>query len=180
MPSLLAKLESILFYATKPVSRKALLKYLQCGHQELEEVITGLKEKHSGENSGLRIIDHDDNLQFSTSAEVSDLIKNVYQAEMTGELTKPALETLTIIAYRGPITKPELEMIRGINCSMIIRNLMMRGLIKEEKDKTKMIEVYTADPEFLQFLGLTSVKELPDYENLSSHKLIEELLNTRA
>jgi len=64
---------------------------------------------------------------------IQKLLKILLKDETTGELTKPSIETLTIIAYRGPIAKYELERIRGINCSLILRNLILRGLAEEKK-----------------------------------------------
>lgn len=181
MPSIISQLESILFLATKPLARKSLLKVLHGNTEQLEQAITELKIRyeHNPEDSGLRLLDHDDAIQITTAPENSDIIEEMYNTEITGELTKPALETLTIIAYRGPINKPELELIRGVNCSLILRNLMMRGLIVERKQEKEMLPSYAVTPEFLQFLGMTSVKDLPEYEELSSHQLLEELLKQR-
>jgi segregation and condensation protein B len=97
-------------------------------------------------------------------------------------LTKPGLETLTIVAYRGPITKPELELIRGVNCSLILRNLLMRGLVVQQPgtEGDEVLAQYTASPEFLQYLGFTSVQQLPNFDELHSHQLLEELLKQRA
>lgn len=180
MNALTKKIESLLLFSTKPVKRKKLLKVCDAQISELEQAITALKERYNNDDSGIRLLDHDDAIQFTTAPEQSDLIEQVYASEMTGELTKPALETLTIIAYRGPINKPELELIRGVNCSMILRNLMMRGLVSESKSEKELLPVYQVASEFLQFLGITEVKELPKYDELSSHELLEELLKSRA
>jgi len=87
------------------------------------------------------------------------------------------LETLTIIAYRGPISKPIIEQIRGVNCSLILRNLLIRDLITgEERDNDVF---YSVTPAFLQYLGLNSVKNLPDYEKLHSVENLEQFLADR-
>ncbi len=177
--TLFSQVESLLLLATKPMKKKALIKATKASEVAIDEVIKQLQEKYSGENTGIRVIVHDDALQFSTAPENADLVEKVYQSEMTGELTKPALETLSIIAYRGPITKPELELIRGINCSMILRNLSMRGLIKSHAAEDDLLTAYTVDPQFLQFLGLTSLEQLPEYTELHSHELLEQLLQQR-
>ena len=96
------------------------------------------------------------------------------RGEQVGELTRPSLESLTIIAYRGPITKAELEMIRGVNCSMILRNLLIRGLIREEKGKTE--SVFRVSLEFLRWLGVQQASDLPDYDKLSGSDLIDQVL----
>lgn len=159
---------------------RALVKATGANKTGIKEAVEQLKEKYSGENSGLRVIDHEKAYQIVTAPENAELVEKVFASEMSGELTKPALETLTIIAYRGPISKPELELIRGINCSLILRNLSMRGLIQEETAEDQFQTTYTVQPEFLQYLGFTSVSELPKYEELHSHELLEELLKQRS
>ena len=100
--------------------------------------------------------------------------------EVSGELTKPSLETLTIVAYRGPVTKAELEQIRGVNCSLILRNLLIRGLIEGSFDKVKATTVYDVTHDFVRFLGLAEVEELPDYAKLHNHETLLALLNDHA
>jgi len=180
MNEITSKLESLLLYATKPMKEKSLLKFLSISKEQYGQAVITLKEKFNKEHSGIQLMDHDNALQFVTAPENAELIETVFASEMSGELTKPALETLTIIAYRGPITKPELELIRGVNCSLILRNLAMRGLITEQQGKAEMLPSYQAAPEFLQYLGITSVKDLPQFEELSSHELLEELLKQRS
>ena len=180
MSSIVSQLESILLYAAKPMKEQELLKAVGAKKEELDQAILQLKEKYNQEGSGINVMHHDASLQFVTAPDHAELIENVFASEMTGELTKPALETLTIIAYRGPITKPELELIRGVNCSLILRNLAMRGLVTESQGKAEMLPSYQASPEFLQYLGMTSVDQLPKFEELSSHQLLEELLKHRS
>lgn len=184
MSTLISQLESILFLAVKPMKEKELLKATGAKKGEFNKVIESLKAKYNQENSGIKLIDHDGAFQFTSAPENAELVEKVYQSEMSGELTKPALETLTIIAYRGPISKPELELIRGINCSLILRNLAMRGLIQEKtsgqgKAGDDLLATYTVHPEFLQYLGITSVKDLPEYSELHSHELLQELIKQR-
>lgn len=180
MNALTSKIESLLLYATKPMKEKDLLKVTGASKDEFDAAVKLLQEKYNQEHSGIQLMYHDNALQFVTSAENAELIEQVFASEMTGELTKPALETLTIIAYRGPITKPELELIRGVNCSLILRNLAMRGLVTEQQGKAEMLPSYQASPEFLQYLGMTSVDQLPNFQELSSHELLEELLKQRS
>jgi segregation and condensation protein B len=94
-------------------------------------------------------------------------------------LSQPSLEALTIIAYRGPIAKLELERIRGVNCSLILRHLLLRGLVEEKLDKTKNENFYTVTHDFIRFLGLGSVTELPDYEKLNQAEAINSVLEAK-
>jgi segregation and condensation protein B len=96
---------------------------------------------------------------------------------LTGELTRPQLETLTIIAYRGPITKPEIEQIRGINCSLIIRNLLMRGLVEEAESAEKLQPVYSVSGDFVRHLGLHAIGELPEYASFHENEKMTQMLS---
>ena len=86
------------------------------------------------------------------------------------------METLTIIAYRGPITRLELEQIRGVNCSLILRNLMIKGLIEEERDGKRMVSDYRVSLNFTRYLGINKIEDLPDYQKLHSHENLVKLL----
>lgn len=97
-----------------------------------------------------------------------------------GELSRPSLETLTIIAYRQPISKMDLDRIRGVNCALILRNLLLHGLIEGKYDKTKDETYYTVTVDFIRFLGISEVSALPDYDRLSHHDSLERVLQEAA
>ncbi len=172
-----SQMESLLFIAAKPLSFKKLAELLKCDVLEVKEATEKIKIKYNQENFGIKVLQEGNEIQMATHPENSALIKEYLKDEMTGELTRPSLEALTVIAYRGPITKLELEQIRGVNCSLILRNLLLRGLIKEETDEARAQNVYSPTFDFLRFLGISETKELPDYEKLHSHDLLEKLLN---
>ena len=113
---------------------------------------------------------------MATAPECAGVVEEYVRKEETGELTRPQLESLTVIAYRGPISKPELDQIRGVNSALILRNLMIRGLVSEEEDKKTGVMSYGITMDFLRFLGLGEVSELPDYERLRGGKAITDLL----
>src|SRR3989338_3080090 len=108
-----------------------------------------------------------------TSAENSQLVQDYIKEETTGELSRAALETLTIIAYRGPVSRAELEQIRGVNCAIILRHLLIRGLVEADQDRKKMQLVYNITFDFLKFLGLNQQSDLPDYAKLNSSESLE-------
>ncbi len=143
---------------------------------EVKKALGELKTEYAQRKGGITLLDHQEAHQFTTSAENAEMVRNFLKEEQLGELTKPGLETLTIVAYRGPLTKAELEQIRGVNCGLILRNLMIRGLVDRREDKQAMRTVYEVTHDFLRYLGVTSVKELPDYEKLSTHESIERVL----
>ena len=176
-PNILKKqIESILFISHKPLTSKQIANLCGCSKIEAESVIQELKQVYNQEDKGIKIIDNNGQIQMATAPESSEIIEKFLKEELAGEMTRPQLETLTIIAYRGPITKIDLEQIRGVNCSLILRNLMIRGLVEAHLDKKIQTTVYSLTLDFIRFLGLTSVKELPDYDKLSSNEIIENIL----
>jgi segregation and condensation protein B len=168
------KIESILFISNKPLALKWLANFLnrdgrKWKREEVEKAIDELKEKYNIESSGIRLIQSGDEVQMVTAPSAAEAVKKFLKEDMTGELTPASMETLTVIAYRGPISKPELEQIRGVNCSLIIRNLLIRGLIDFFEERGQNFYQITTD--FLKYLGLDGVERLPDYERL--HRRIE-------
>lgn len=170
------KIESILFISNKPLSTKQLADLVETGKTEVEVIIENLKREYNGNEKGIKIIEHDGKVQMATDSNSSEIIEKFLKQELTGEMTRPQLEALTIIAYRGPITKMELEQIRGVNCSLILRNLLIRGLAEARLDKKIQTTIYNVTPDFIRFLGLTEISQLPDYEKLSSNEIINGLL----
>jgi len=170
------QIESLLFIAGKPLSVRKLADMLHAKPSEITSAADALLERYKEEDKGIHIMHVDDNYQMATSPAQADLIETFIKSEQTGELTKPSLETLTIIAYRGPITKAELEQIRGVNCSLILRNLLIRGLIEAGFDRKLKITVYQVTLQFLEFLGVSTTRDLPEYEKLHNDVRLRELL----
>ena len=172
----LSKIESILFVAAKPLSFKNISRAIGKSVVETEELIDTLKMKYNKEDSGIHILQDGDEAQMATNPVNSDVVESFIKDEASGELTRAQLETLTVIAYREPITRPELEQLRGVNCALILRNLLLRGLVEEKEIQEKIMPVYTLSFEALRHLGIVSSSQLPDYENLRKHDNIEHVL----
>ncbi len=173
---LTAQIESILFVANRPLSFKKLAEICGVRREEVAAAVAEMCEIYNKEGRGVRILHQGEDVQMSSSPESSKIVQDFLKDETTGELTKPSLETLTIVAYRGPITKPELEQIRGVNCSLILRNLMMRGLVEAIGEHGRPDTKYRVSMDFLRFLGVAGVEELPDYEKLRSHENVVRVL----
>ena len=173
----LVQLESILLISDKALKIKDLSKKLDLNNKKMKELIQDLEKKFNQEDSGIHILIANDKIQFTTNPASEEIIKEFVKEELNSNLSDASLETLTIIAYRGPITKSELEQIRGINCSIILKNLLIKSLIESKPDKEKMTETYSISLEFLKYLGLNKVEELPDYEELNSNEIIDKILN---
>ena len=175
MPSLLSKLESILFVASKPLAVKKLIKVLGVEENEINFELENLRTKYNTQDSGIILIQNNNEWQMVSNPDNREAAENFLKAEVSGELTRPQLETLTVVAYCGPITKPELEQLRGVNCALILRNLMMRGLVKEVEDVTNFLPTFEVTMDYLRHLGINSLNELPDYDKLHKH---ENILNS--
>ncbi len=177
MNGLVAKIESILFVASKPLSLRTLAKALDVGEDKVVEAVETLKTKYNHDDSGIHILIIDETVQMATNPAHADVVDGFIKDEVSGELTKAQLETLTVVAYRGPITRPELEQIRGVNCALILRNLLMRGLVEERDDEGKLMPVFVLSFEALRHLGISSPDQLPEYAELHTHQHIEQVLN---
>jgi len=171
------QIESLLFISNRPLNIKKLAELTERSKTEVETALETLRSEYSSADRGIQLIQHEDKVQLTTAAESAGVVEKFLKEELTGDMTRPQLETLTIIAYRGPITKFELEQIRGVNCSLILRNLMMRGLVESSNDKKLKTEVYNITLDFIKHLGISDIKDLPDYEKLSQHETLEALLN---
>jgi len=174
--SIKSQLESLLFVAIKPLGSKELAGLLNIKTKEAENALEELMSDYQNNERGLSLIKNNSQYQLTSAAENAALVQEFLKSETSGELSQPSLEALTIIAYRGPIAKSELERIRGINCSLIIRNLLMRGLIEEKFEKTKNENYYTVTHDFIRFLGLSSISGLPDFEKLNQMETISQVL----
>lgn len=175
--NLQSRIESILFVSSDPVSFDKISKVTGAVHEDVVSVVSEMIEKYNESNCGINLIAQDNEVQMVSNPENNDVVQELTDQEVKSELTRAQLEALTVITYRSPITKPELEEIRGVNCSRIIRNLLMRGLVKEEDSSEKVVPVYRLSFNALRHLGISSVEELPNYEELSSHENIEKLVN---
>ncbi len=174
--SLKNKIESLLFVATKPLAPKKLIELTGGTEEEIRNALAEIREQYNTQAQGIQLVSHNGKVQLMTNPENRKIVEAYLKEEQFSELTKPGLETLTIIAYRGPVTKPELEQIRGVNCSLILRNLMIKGLVEAQDDQEKMQTNYTVTFDFIRYLGLREISELPEYEKLSRHENIEKIL----
>jgi segregation and condensation protein B len=172
--NLKSQLESLLFVSLKPLAAKDLAGVLKVKVSEVEKALLELGEDYQSQARGLALVKNNNQYQLTTSGANAELVKEFLKDETSGELSQPSLEALTIIAYRGPVSKPELEKIRGVNCSLIIRNLLLRGLIEEKFIKAKAENYYFVTHDFVRFLGLSDISKLPDYDKLSRVELIQQ------
>jgi segregation and condensation protein B len=172
-----AILESILFVSPRPLTQKKLAEITGFPIDAVADALNALIEKYRANPCGIQINHIGHSYQMVTSPTSAKVVQAFLEEEEKKELTKPSLETLTIIAYRGPVTKAELEVIRGVNCSLILRNLLIRGLIEAIDDASMMTTRYHITFDFLHYLGIRDVKELPDFERLNSDENLRRVLS---
>lgn len=166
--------ESILFANGDPMSIKQLSRIIGVKENDVVEVVDALKEEYGEQKSGLVILQIGSNIQFATKPENSEYLEKLKKAELSETLSSAALEVLSIVAYRGPVSKPEIESIRGVNCAYTVRNLLMRGLIeKSENPQDARGYVYSITFDLLKKFGIDDVKKLPEYDILSKDERLE-------
>ncbi|HEY8424028.1 MAG TPA: SMC-Scp complex subunit ScpB [Clostridia bacterium] len=140
---------------------------LSVSQEEMDQAVSLLEKKHSG-SSGIQLLKFNDKLQFSTNPDLADEVSAVLNPIKEKELSKSCLETLAIIAYKQPITRLEVEQIRGVNSEYTFNVLIQHGLIEVvgRKDVIGKPMLYGTTDEFLKRFQLTSLEDLPDYEEL--------------
>jgi len=166
-PSISNGIEAILFFKGEPVSRKKLSEILEAGQVEINEGIEKLKE--SLQNRGITLIENGNDITLGTAPELSKLIEDLQKEELNKELSKAALETLSIILYKNGVSRAEIDYIRGVNSSFTLRALSVRGLVEktvDEKDNRRFI--YKPSFELLSYMGVKSTEELPDWAEVNN------------
>lgn len=165
MLSNLAKLEGILFaFGDEGVEQKQLMDVFQCDSQQFKVLIETFKENLSKDDRGLMLVKYDENFKLVTKPELHDMIGTMLTFNKNRQLSQAALETLAIIAYRQPITRLEIEEIRGVNSDMMCRRLEALDLIREtgRADSVGRPILYEVTPSFLDVFKLTTLDELPE------------------
>lgn len=171
-------LESLLFISGEPVSFRKLAKIIPQKENELKSSAESLAKKYTERSGGLRILIKDDKIQMVTAGESSEFVNNFLKADIEGELSRAALEVLSIIAYRGPISRSEIENIRGVNCSFTLRHLLIRGLAERiNNPKDARAYLYRVSFDFLKNLGVEKVEDLPKFKELREKELFKKAGN---
>jgi len=161
-----SKLESLLFVAEKPVSVKELAGVTGNMIGEIQNTLTEISKDY--ETRGIRLVRKGEYLSFVSAPENAKEVAALLNEELRHDLSQAALETLAIVTYKQPLTRMEIEEIRGVNTDSIVRNLMIRGLICEvgRKEAIGKPILYGTTMEFVQYFGLNSEDSLPKIEEL--------------
>ena len=158
-----AKIEGLLFVSPGLVSIYQLAKTLETTEGEIEAGLSNLEAHYKEGYHGLRIMRIKSRVQLTTAPEISKTVESFLDLETTSTLSQAALETLAIIAYKQPVTRPEIDVIRGVNSDGVMRTLLSKGLIEElgRAESPGRPIYYGTSPEFLQYFGLESLDMLP-------------------
>ncbi len=167
MNKLLNELEAILFVSGNGLEKNYIAESLNITLKELEKAIENLKNKYSGE-CGIRLIQYKDKIQFASNPEYSTTVETLLNPVKEKALSKATLETVAIIAYKQPITRLEIEQIRGVNSDYAIQVLMEHKIIDVvgRKDAVGKPLLFGTTDEFLKRFNLNSLEDLPDYDQL--------------
>ena len=153
------KIEGLLFYKAAPMKLSALRKIFDVSDTELTTAIQTLKE--SLQNGAVNLSATETEVQLVTAPELDELIETVRKDELKRDIGKAGAETLAIVLYKGPISRVEIDRIRGVNSAFILRNLMVRGLV--EKGTEAKSHTFSITPTLLVHLGITHKTELSNY-----------------
>jgi len=178
--SMLAKLEGLLFVAAEPVALTQFGTVLDLSPAKMKDLLDELDETLV--TRGLRIQTHRGKVQLTTAPELAPLIETFLGLDATSKLSPAALEALSIIAYQQPVTRPQVDAIRGVNSDGVMRSLLTKGLIQESgrAEGPGRPILYGTTPEFLQHFGIASLADLPtlDLSEISSEEIDTQLLKS--
>lgn len=164
--SLVTQVESILYAVAEPATITALAAALDATTQDVEQAIVELSDNCL--SRGVRIQRHGNEVQLVTAPEFAERIQKFLGLEASNRLSSAALETLAIIAYKQPIIKPQIEMIRGVNCDGVMKTLEMHNLVRElgRAETVGHPMRYAVSFDFLEHFGLRGVHDLPPIDKL--------------
>jgi segregation and condensation protein B len=174
-------LEGLLFVVgDEGISLNAICETLNIDEIEAKKLLTDLKKEYEDDNHGLRISYLGDAFKLTTKSEHNEFYQKLVENPETNTLSEVALETLAIIAYNGPITRLEIDEMRGVSTSYMLRKLLARGLIKVsgKSNLPGKPNLYEITKVFLDYFGLATINDLPKFENMITNNEDEELYSS--
>jgi segregation and condensation protein B len=175
----LARVEALLFVASTPITAMQIADVLSIPVSEVEQIVTNLQLEYL-DGRGLSIQSYSGRYQLCTSAEFAQDVEKFLGIEIISRLTRPSVETLAIVAYRQPITRPAIDAIRGVSSDGVIKSLLTKGLIQEvgRADGPGRPILFSTTSDFLQHFGLNSLEQLPPFEvqQISDERVKNNLL----
>ena len=163
--------EALLFASEKPLSLEQMRNALDnLEATEIRKILEGLKAEYEQSNRGIRLAEIAGGFQMITAPGYAAFLKKLFKGRRVERLSRPALETLAIIAYKQPLTKLEIESLRNVNADGVMKNLLDKNLVRisGRKKAPGRPFVYGTTRQFLEYFGLKSLEELPKLEELSN------------
>jgi len=164
--NLTAALESLLFIYGEPMDLERAAGLLEVKKEELEETTNSLENQLKADTGrGLMLNKIGGQIQLATKPDFQKLGEKIIKEEIKENLTPAALETLSLVAYNGPVARSMIDYLRGVNSGYILRNLLVRGLVERHPDPERSyVFLYNVSFDFLKHLGLSKQEELPEYK----------------
>jgi segregation and condensation protein B len=170
-----ALIEALLFISTSPISVSQLAKSLEESEKNINEALQELQQYYET-SRGLMLQWHNHKVQLTSAPFMGEVIENFFGIEVTTTLSQASLEALAIIAYRQPITRPEIDEVRGVNSDGVVRNLLSKGLVEEvgRREGVGRPVLYATTADFLSYFGLSSLEDLPAFDVLPDDQVKNE------
>lgn len=177
------RIEAILFVAGEAVAVKDLARALQIGEKELNRVLNEMKDEYDYEQRGFLLKRFGNNVQLATRPLYAEDVVRLLQPVQQQSLSQAAMETLAVVAYKQPVTRADVEQIRGVKCDYSLQSLMLKNLIEEagRKDTIGRPILYRTTDKFLSHFGIQNLEELPpmpENETENNETDSEEILTT--
>ena len=174
--SLKGRIEAILFVAGEAVSIRDMAKALQIDEKELKAALKEIGSEYDYEQRGFMLKRFGDKVQLATRPLYSEEVLRLLQPVQQQSLSQAAMETLAVVAYKQPVTRAEVEQIRGVKCDYSLQSLMMKGLIQEagRKDTIGRPILYATTDTFLSHFGIQGLEDLPPLPETESGTTEEE------
>jgi len=159
-------IEALLFLTEEPVTVKKIGQVLSVSPEEAESLVCELKENLSLSGRGIQVFETAGGYQMGTLPELAPHLEKAFSEDVSSNLSTAALEVLAIVAYKQPVTRVEVESIRGVRCEHVLDNLVKRKLIKisGRKEGPGRPRLYSTTADFLKYFGLKDLSELPELE----------------
>lgn len=166
MKALINNIEAVLFLKGEPFSVEELTKILESTKEEVEQGLLELEQALM--ERGIRLIRKENDVMLATAPESSKYTNEIIKREFNSDLTKTSLEVLSVIVYKGPVKRSDIDYIRGVNSAYTIRNLIVRGLVERITDpKDSRSYIYKPSMQLLQYLGVGKLEDLPDFNSIN-------------
>ncbi|KAJ51458.1 segregation and condensation protein B [Clostridium tetanomorphum] len=165
---LISVIESLLFVSGEPLKAKEIANILECDVKFIRDLINEMKKIYKAEDRGIVVIEIDDSYALATKKENSEFIEKLLKTNVRQTLSQAALEALAIIAYKQPITRIDIDDIRGVKSDRAIQTLLEKKLIKEcgRLDVPGRPILYGTTEEFLKHFGLENLNQMPSLEDI--------------